>query len=80
VTNLSNIGTFLAHGSQELNSRHPLLCAQSCLTREVVHVRDQSLEDVLCPWVGALRVDAVYILRDVVYCEVFEDWDLNLWS
>jgi hypothetical protein len=42
-------------------------------------MRDQSLENILYPWIGALRVDTVYILSDVVYREIFEDWDLDLW-
>jgi hypothetical protein len=37
-----------------------------------MHVRDQALHDVLQTWVGALRVYAVYVLSDVVDCEVFE--------
>lgn len=79
ATDLSHICTFLAYSSQELDARHPLLRAQSRFSGEIVHVRHQPLKYVLCPWVGTLRVDAVYILRDIIYREVLEDRNLDVW-
>lgn len=35
---LSDIGTYLANGSQELNGGHPFALAQSRLSSEVVHM------------------------------------------
>jgi hypothetical protein len=69
---LSHICAYLPNLRQELYASHPLIETQSRLARKVVHVRYQALHDVFQAWVGALRVYAVYVLSDVVDCEVFE--------
>lgn len=43
---LSHISTDLPHLCEEEQAGHPLLGAESGLAREIVQVRDQTLEDV----------------------------------
>ena len=70
---LPHVCTYLPDLGQELDACHPLVEAQPCLARKVVEVRDETLHDVLQPWVGALRVDADDVLGDVVDCQVLQD-------
>ena len=70
---LSDVGTLLSYSSQELNSCHPFTGAEPRLACEIVDVRDESLEDVAQAGVWCLRIDAVHVLCDVVYGEIFEN-------
>jgi hypothetical protein len=56
---------------EELYACHPLIEAQSRLSREVVKVRDQTLHHVLKARVGALRIYSMYVLGDILNGEVF---------
>lgn len=51
---------------EEVERRHPLVCAQPRLARKVVQVRDEPLHEVLEARILALRVDADRVGRDVV--------------
>lgn len=71
---LPYVCTYLPDLSEELDACHPFVKAQACLAREVVEVGDQPFHNVLQPWVAALRIDADYILSNVVDCQVLQDW------
>ena len=51
---LSNITADLTHSGQVLYCGHPFFRTQSCLSREVVQVCDQTLQDIPRAWVRAL--------------------------
>lgn len=75
-THLSHVTADLADLSQELDRGHPFICAQACLARKVVHMCDETFEQVLQAWVGTSRVDHVHIFGDVVDCEVLKRRDV----
>ena len=72
---LSHVRTCLPNLSKEPNPGYPFVKAQPCLTCEVVKVRDKTLHDILQPLVAALRVDADYILSDIIDSKILQYWD-----
>lgn len=74
---MSDIGTNLAYLSQEIDGCHPFFRAQTCLSREVVEVADEALEDVGEAGIRSLRVDADGVLCDILDREIFRGRDLG---
>ena len=74
---LADVATDLADFCQELDSCHPLVCAETGLASKVVDVGDESLEQVFHARVFALRIDHVYILGNIVDCEVLQWRDVD---
>jgi hypothetical protein len=64
-TYLAGICARLANLGEELQGRHPFICAKSCLSCKVVQVDDKPLEEILQSQVVAFGVDGIDIVGDV---------------
>lgn len=75
---LSDIGAYLSHAGEEQETDHPFFMTQSRLSRKVMSVLDQSLQNVFETRIRALPIDQLHIVRNVVDGKVFQGRDFDL--
>ena len=61
---LTGLGTDLSGGSEELECRHPLTCRQCGLSRKIMEMFRQFVDQELQTLVLALRIDDLGVLGD----------------
>lgn len=76
-THLPNVTTNLTRLSQEFYASHPFIEAQSCFTRKVMEMSDQTFEHILHARILAQRIDENDIFGDVFNREVSERWNTD---
>lgn len=74
---LADIRTDLAYFSQEAETGHPFVRAETGFSGEVVEMGDEAFEDVAGSVVLAERVDSDDVFGDVVDGEVFHGGDFD---
>jgi hypothetical protein len=74
LAHIPHVAADLAASDQKRQPCHPLICADTSLSRKVVKVRYQPRHDVFQSCIVRLRVNTDRVGRDVVNCEVQEHW------